>query len=59
MGHRVNLFRPSSRVTQRRARVIVTALAEHDDRGGMRIEDPQIKMIEMKLSIFSIFSIRG
>ena len=32
MGHRVNLFRPSSRVTQRRARVIVTALAEHDDR---------------------------
>jgi len=32
MSHRVNLFRTGSRIAQRKARVIVTALAVHDER---------------------------
>jgi len=32
MGHRANVFRPSSRIAQRKTRVIVTAMAEQDER---------------------------
>jgi len=32
MSHRIHRFRPVSRIAQRKARVIVTALAEHDER---------------------------